>query len=64
MNITPSNIWDWKDRELRTNHGHLVFRLFASGWTVRFNPYAGEQVKVEDTDIWNACAFANYHIGQ
>jgi hypothetical protein len=61
MTITPSNIFDWRDRELRVPKGCITFRLYSDGWLVRFTPFDASlpTAKIEAADVFNACYFAN-----
>jgi hypothetical protein len=60
--FTPKSIFDWKDRQYETGKGYLTFRLYASGWLVRFTPFGtppAKQEKIEDVDVLTACRWAN-----
>jgi hypothetical protein len=67
VKFTPSNIFDWRDRQYRAAHGYLTFRLYSDGWMVRFTPYeydtTAEAAQFSETreglDVYSACAFAN-----
>ena len=61
MTITPSNIFDHKDRQLQASKGYLTFRLYPDGWLVRFTPYleGSKPETLNSADVYAACAFAN-----
>lgn len=61
MTFDAANLLDWRDREFKAPKGILTFRLYDTGWLVRFTPFdaALKVEKVEDTDIIRACGFAN-----
>lgn len=63
MNVSPANIFDLKDRQVRASKGYLTFRLYEDGWLVRHTMYAGGQEKIEGADVWTACRFANDRLG-
>jgi len=59
--LTPANIFDYRDRQIEGKGGHLTFRLYGSGWLVRWTPYeeSTPRQKIEDADVLSACRFAN-----
>ena len=64
MTFSPTTIFDWRDRQFRTHDGYLTFRLYESGWLVRFTPFdaAGAASSIEGVDVSTACWFANTHV--
>ena len=63
--ITPTNIFDLRDRQIASPKGYLTFRLYEDGWLVRFTPFDGVEggtARIKGADVWTACRFANDHL--